>query len=95
MTNKYEIIDLSSKKDEKKIVDTIKALIPSMIPEPIPAKDGKTPTKEELLALMKTVIPKINKNLTKGEIKEIIADYIEKSKVETPTLDFDMKETDQ
>jgi hypothetical protein len=91
MTNTYKIIDLSSKKDEKKIVDTIKALIPP----PIVPQDGKTPTKEELLTLMKPLIPKINKNLTKGEIKEIIADYIEKSKVEPPTLDFDMKETDQ
>lgn len=90
MTTKFTITDLSKKKQEQELVKVVKSLIPK---PPKDWTDWKTPTKEELLELIAPLIPKIPKNLTKGEIKALIAEYIEKSKVEPPTIDFEMKET--
>ncbi len=85
MVTKYSIEDVPSKKEKKHLVDTIK----SLIPEP------KMPSREELLALMKEIIPDAPKTASKREIIRMIGDYIEKNKQEPPTLDFSITDTDQ
>lgn len=57
-------------------------------------KDGKTPTREELLSIILPLIPEAPKTASKREIKKMIEDYIEQSVKTPPSLDFEIKETD-
>jgi microcystin-dependent protein len=57
-------------------------------------KDGKTPTREELLSIIAPLIPEAPKTSSRREIKKLIEDYIAKSVKEPPSLDFEIKETD-
>jgi hypothetical protein len=73
------------------------------IPKPQPKKlrivrNGKTPTKEELLELIKPLIPDIPKEVVKTIPKKaltrLIEEYIANKPLTPPTVDFYMKETD-
>lgn len=88
MTTSFNIENIPSKKEKIKLLDTIKKLIP----EPIP---WKAPTQEELLALIRPLIPDAPKTASRAELKKMIGDYIEKHKWTAPTLEFEVKETDQ
>ena len=60
-------------------------------------RDGKTPTREELLAMITPLIPipkeVVNKVPKKALIK-FMEEYIAKKPLTPLTVDFDMKETD-
>jgi len=76
------------------------------IPKPQPkklrivrnGKDGKTPTREELLEMIKPLIPDIPKEVVKTIPKKaltrLIEEYIANKPLTPPTVDFYMKETD-
>ena len=72
------------------------------IPKPQPKKlrivrNGKTPTREELLAIIEPLIPipkEIVKKVPKKAIEKFIEEYIAKKPLTPLTVDFYMKETD-
>lgn len=73
------------------------------IPKPQPKKlrivrNGKTPSKEELLDIIRPLIPEIPpqvvKNTPKKALIRLIEEYIANKPLTPPTVDFDMKETD-
>jgi len=73
------------------------------IPKPQPKKlrivrNGKTPSKEELLEMIRPLIPEIPpqvvKNTPKKALIRLIEEYIANKPLTPPTVDFDMKETD-
>ena len=73
------------------------------IPKPQPKKlrivrNGKTPTKEELLELIKPLIPDIPKEIVKTIPKKaltrLIEEYIANKPLTPPIVDFYMQETD-
>ena len=72
------------------------------IPKPQPkklrivrnGKDWKTPTREELIEMIKPLIPEIPKNVPKKALERFLEEYIAKKPLTPLTVDFNMKETD-
>lgn len=92
MTLKYNIEEVPDRKEKKKLLDSIKALIP----EPIPWKNALPPTKEELIAIIQPLIPEPikPKEVSKKSLLKMIDDKISEIKL-NPETEFDVKETAQ
>ncbi len=78
-----DFIEKTKAKDPEPITDEhLLSLITPLIPKPIPGDAGKTPSKEELLALMRPLIPRIEQGDTpsRSEIIDLIQSLIPEDK---------------